>query len=43
LLSRIILHILEEFKYFFSASITTSGNHNYSIIGGGMQGKNSDE
>ena len=31
------VYFLEEFKYFFSAYISTSGNNNYSITGGGMQ------
>ena len=31
-------YFLEEFKYFFSACISTSDNNNYSITGGGMQG-----
>ena len=33
-------YFLEEFKYFLSAQISTSGNDNYSITGGEMQGAN---
>ena len=36
-------YFLEEFKYFFSAYISTSSNNDYSILGGEMQGGNSIE